>query len=31
VVSRVMGMILAAVAVDTVLKGFVAIGVIPSF
>jgi len=31
VVSRVMGMILAAVAVDAVLKGFVAIGLIPTF
>ncbi|MCA0044555.1 MarC family protein [Celeribacter litoreus] len=31
IVSRVMGMVLAAVAVDTVLKGFVAIGVIPAF
>ncbi|SFI60394.1 MarC family protein [Celeribacter neptunius] len=31
IVSRVMGMILAAVAVDAVLKGFVAIGVIPEF
>lgn len=31
IVSRVMGMILAAVAVDTVLQGFVAIGVIPAF
>ncbi|AJE46277.1 MarC family protein [Celeribacter indicus] len=31
IVSRVMGMVLAAVAVDAVLKGFVAIGVLPDF
>ncbi|WP_417247801.1 MarC family protein [Celeribacter sp.] len=31
IVSRVMGMILAAVAVDAVLKGFVSIGVLPAF
>lgn len=31
IVSRVMGMILAAVAVDAVLKGFVSIGIIPAF
>ncbi|ATG47350.1 MarC family protein [Celeribacter ethanolicus] len=31
IVSRVMGMVLAAVAVDAVLKGFVAIGIIPAF
>ncbi|SEK17915.1 MarC family protein [Pacificibacter marinus] len=31
IVSRVMGMVLAAVAVDTVLQGFVEIGVIPPF
>jgi multiple antibiotic resistance protein len=31
IVSRVMGMILAAVAVDAVLQGFVAIGAIPDF
>ncbi|WP_460273219.1 MarC family protein [Celeribacter sp. ULVN23_4] len=31
IVSRVMGMVLAAVAVDAVLKGFVSIGVIPAF
>nr|WP_319246563.1 MarC family protein [uncultured Celeribacter sp.] len=31
IISRVMGMLLAAVAVDAVLKGFVSIGVIPAF
>ena len=31
VISRVMGMILAAVAVDAVLKGLVGIGVIDAF
>ncbi|WP_434286615.1 MarC family protein [Celeribacter sp. SCSIO 80788] len=31
IISRVMGMVLAAVAVDVVLKGFVSIGVIPAF
>lgn len=31
VVSRVMGMVLAAVAVDAVLAGFVSIGVVPAF
>jgi len=31
VISRVMGMILAAVAVDAVLRALVAIGVLPQF
>lgn len=31
VISRVMGIILAAVAVDAILKGFVVIGMIPAF
>jgi len=31
VISRVMGMVLAAVAVDAVLRGFTAIGVLPPF
>jgi multiple antibiotic resistance protein len=31
IVSRVMGMILAAVAVDAILKGFVVLGVIAAF
>jgi small neutral amino acid transporter SnatA (MarC family) len=31
IVSRVMGMILAAVAVDAILKGFVMLGVIAAF
>ncbi|PYF09937.1 multiple antibiotic resistance protein [Rhodobacter viridis] len=31
VISRVMGMVLAAVAVDAVLRGFVSIGALPAF
>jgi len=31
VISRVMGMILAAVAVDAVLRALVAVGALPSF